>query len=230
MPAKVTTRGEFNEVDRFDGGVGWIAHPEETMERASHAFATDDGVYVVDPVDAAGLDDRLADLGDVAGVLVCSLFHRRDAAAVARRHDVPVLLPDFLTGLSDGDVDAPVERVAGGVGGYEFVRVADNRAWQEAGLWDGETLYVPDALGTADYFLAPGERLAVIYLLRLTPPRDPLAGLSPERVLCGHGAGVHDSAEAALTAALADARTNLLPCLRHNLRDQLASLTAAVRT
>lgn len=229
MPAKAPGVGTFTEIDRFEGGFGWIAHPEETMERASHALTTDEGVYLVDPVDAVGLDDRVEELGEVTGVVVTNVFHRRDAATIARRHDAPVLLPTWMTGLSAEDVDAPIERVDG-IGDYEFLTVADSWLWEEAALWDGETLYVPDVLGTADYFLAPDERLGVIYLLRLTPPRDQFSGITPERILCGHGAGIHDDASEALDTALADARTKALGCWRANLGEQLRSLYASMTT
>ena len=47
-------------VDAFDGGFGWQAQPEESLQRASHALATDDGLWLLDPVDAPGLDAELA--------------------------------------------------------------------------------------------------------------------------------------------------------------------------
>ena len=34
---------DFEEIDRWEGGVGWIAHPDEAMLRASHALAADRG-------------------------------------------------------------------------------------------------------------------------------------------------------------------------------------------
>ena len=48
-------------IGRWDGGVGWIAHPEERGRRASHAIRGEDGdVGVFDPLDAPGVDDLLA--------------------------------------------------------------------------------------------------------------------------------------------------------------------------
>ena len=119
MPAKVTERAtDHEEIDRFDGGVGWMAHPEETMERASHALATAAGVWLVDPVDADGVGDLIEPLGDVAGVVVLSNHHARDAAVLADRYGVSVTLPEPMTGVA-GDVDAPVDRLVVGdtVGG-----------------------------------------------------------------------------------------------------------------
>jgi hypothetical protein len=205
------TAADWQEIDSYEaetGGVGWIAYPEERMQRASHALATDDGVYVVDPVDVPNLDDLLADHGEVAGVVVLLDRHKRDAAAVARRHDVPVCLPATMAGLAD-DLDAETEVVRRELGdsGFAVHEVLDNALWTEAALFhegDG-TLVVPEAVGTCDYFLTSGERLGVHPALRLTPPKR-LRRFEPERVLVGHGAGVLDDAAAALEDAVTGAR------------------------
>ena len=39
MGMKADGEADLHEIDRYDGGVGWIAYPNETMERASHAVA-----------------------------------------------------------------------------------------------------------------------------------------------------------------------------------------------
>lgn len=202
MPLKASGRaGEVQVVDRFAGGVGWIAHPEEGMQRASHALATDEGVWVVDPVDGEGVDDLLAGLGEVAGVAVLLDRHARDAGAIARRHDVPVSTPAWV----DVDVDAPTATLDEGPGGYELLTVQERFYWNEAALWDGETLLVPETVGTVDYYCAPGERLGVHPLRRLFPPHH-LRAYDPERVLVGHGAGVHADAAAVLDDAIRNAR------------------------
>jgi hypothetical protein len=208
MPAKRTGPGSFVEIDAFDGGVGWLAHPSETMTRASHALVDDGDVWLVDPVEAAGLDDRLADLGRVRGVVVLYNYHRRDATAIAARHDVPVILPAGMTALADDDVRAPVRRVADRLGdtGYFLRPVTRTRFWQEWALFDGETLLVPESLGTAAYFLAPGERLGVSLARRPFPPGDTLADVAPERILCGHGEGLTADAAGELERALSEAR------------------------
>jgi hypothetical protein len=208
MPAKGTGLGTFDEVDAFDGGVGWLAHPDEAMERTSHALVEDGDVWLVDPVDAEGLDDRLAGMGRVRGVVVLYHYHRRDASAIAARHDVPVLLPAGMTKLSDDDLAAPVRRFEGRLDdtGYYLREVTTSRFWQEWALFDGETLVVGESLGTAEYFLAPGERLGVSLVRRPMPPREPLADLDPERVLCGHGEGVFADAAGELRRALVEAR------------------------
>ncbi len=221
---------EWTEIDRFEagdesttGGVGWIAHPEETMQRASHALAVDGEVWVVDPVDAPGLDDLLEEFGDVAGVVVLLDRHKRDAGAVARRHGVPVYLPEPLRGVA-GDIDAPVEGFAGELAdtGYRTQTVVDNFAWTEVALYNREdgVLVVPEAVGTTEYFLAGGERLGVHPALRLKPPRS-LARFEPDRILVGHGAGIHEDAADTLRDALSGARGRTPDLYLKNLRTLL---------
>jgi len=209
---------DLHEIDRYDGGVGWIAYPDETMERASHAFAVhddesdEDDVWVVDPVDAPGVDDLLAELGTVAGVVVGLDRHVRDSDVLAARHDVPVYVPEWMTGVADDlDPDVEVERFGSRLAdtGFEAIRIRDSSVppWQEVGLFDGETLIVPESLGTGSYFRGNRERLGVHPMLRLTPPTSALSGLNPERVLVGHGVGVHERAAVALEDALSDSRS-----------------------
>lgn len=234
MPAKVTTHAtEFEEIDRWEGGVGWIAHPEEIMQRASHAFATEEGVWLTDPVDADGIDDLVAEFGDVRGVAVLSNHHVRDADAIATRHDVPVYLPETMTGVAER-LDAPVGRIAVGatLGEYELVEVAHSGSefWQEYALYDGETLLVAESVGGAPYLRVGDERLGVMVMRRLTPPTDALGDFEPERVLSGHGPGVDEDASAALQDALANARRRLPRALLAHGADQLRTMAAAVRT
>jgi len=199
---------DWAETNRWDRGASWIAYPEEGMQRASHVLGTDAGAIVVDPVDAEGIDDLFAEFGDVAGVIVLLNRHKRDSAAIANRHDVPVYVPDALAGVED-DIDAPTERVHRQVPGtdYGIHTLTSNPAWKEAALYgdQDDTLVVPEAVGTADYFLAGTERLGVHPMLRLTPPTK-LNRLTPERLLVGHGHGIMDDASGALTDALRGSR------------------------
>ena len=233
MPAKVTDPASgYQEIDRWSGGVGWIAHPEETMERASHALATDEGVWLVDPVDAAGVGDLVEAYGEVAGVVVLSNHHARDADVFANRYGVPVTLPASMTAVADS-LDAPVAYLeAGGtVGDYELLEVADSGpAWREYALYDGETLVVSESVGGADYLCVGDERLGVMLPRRLTPPREAFADLAPERVLSGHGPGVHENAAPALEEALTYSRRRFPKALLANGVSQLRTAIAAVRT
>nr|WP_262178782.1 MULTISPECIES: hypothetical protein [Halomicroarcula] len=199
---------DWAETNRWDRGASWLAYPEEGMQRASHVLGTEAGAIVVDPVDAEGIDDLFAEFGDVAGVILLLDRHKRDSAAIAKRHDVPVYIPDALAGTED-DIDAPTERVHRQIPGtdYGIHELTSNAFWQEAALYGDEddTLVVPEAVGTVDYFLAGGERLGVHPMLRLTPPTK-LNRLDPERLLVGHGHGIADDAGGALSDALRGSR------------------------
>jgi hypothetical protein len=63
-------------------------------------------------------------------------------------------------------------------------------------------LVCADVLGTARYYRAGSERLAVHPLLRVRPPRGELGGLHPNVILSGHGEGVLEDADTALREAL----------------------------
>lgn len=225
----------YEEIDRWDGGVGWFAHPDEEMLRASHALATapadgpasdrtesDDGadVWVVDPVDAPGIDDLFAELGDVVGVVVLLSRHFRDADAIAGRHDVPVFVPAWFDKIPE--LDAPLRRFDDHLPGtdYRVLEVLDRFGWEEAALYDEKTrtLVIPEAVGSAPYYTTPSERLGVHPMLRLTPP-SALRGLRPERVVVGHGRGVMDDATRALMDALDGARRRTPKLYAENIRN-----------
>jgi hypothetical protein len=191
------------------------------MERASHAIATDDGVLVTDPVDGPGVDDLIEAVGQPSGVAILFDQHARDAVAIADRHDVPIYVPEPVRaaeklrnrGAGAENDGPPIERVAETVPGTNLaVRTVQNRfAWHEATLYresDG-LCCVPESVGTATYFRASGESLGVHPMARVLSPGRGLSELQPERVLVGHGAGLHEDAAAALESALARRRRNL---------------------
>lgn len=206
MPIKGSGTSDVREIDRFDEGVGWIAYPEEGMQRASHALASDEGVWLVDPVDADGVEEIFADFGEVAGVAVLLDRHGRDAVTFAERHDVSVYAPAWM---NDIDANTPTEPLGDALAdtSYSVQRLMDNGLWQEAALFDSErgTLLVPEAVGTAPYFLAGDERLGVHPMLRLFPPKR-LRDFDAKRLLVGHGPGVLDDADAAIRKAIATSR------------------------
>jgi hypothetical protein len=179
---------EVTFVDREDWGFGWKV--EETLQRTSHALLADGGVWLVDPVDHPGLEDRIRALGEPAGVIQLLDRHGRDSAALAGRYGVP------LHEVPRGDV-----------GPFELVQLVRNRFWREAALWwpERRVLVVADALGTIPYFTAGDEPVGVHPLLRFTPPKA-LAALDPEHVLVGHGPGVHADATAAVRDAIRTSR------------------------
>jgi hypothetical protein len=174
-------------------GFSWIAEEPKLLQRSSHALVENGQVWLVDPVDVNGLEERVHAAGRAVGVLQLLDRHGRDCAALARAYGVP------LRYVPRAGTPGPP---------FEVVRSVSLPLWREAALWwpERRTLVVADALGTASYFCAPGERLAVHPLLRLFPPRT-LARFGPEHVLCGHGEGVHGpEAREALHEALRTAR------------------------
>lgn len=195
--------------DETDFGFGWIAAEPKLLERASHALADDGRVWLVDPVDGDGVEERVRSLGEPAGVLQLLDRHERDCAALAGRLRVPLhRLP------------------LGGVEGAPFrpLRLRDRRGWREVALWWPErgALVCAEAVGCGPVYLGPGERLAVHPLLRLDPPTQ-LRGLAPAHVLCGHGEGIHGrGASLALDEALSTARRRAPRWLWHQLRGRKA--------
>ncbi|UPM42507.1 hypothetical protein [Halocatena salina] len=222
----------YQEIDRWERGVGWIAHPEEDGVRASHAIVGNDGdVWVIDPLDAPGVDELLGELGAVAGVAVLSNYHARDAGVVAARHDVPVYLPQWMDRVAER-VDAPIERYAQTLGSSGFVvhRCSPLPGWQEGIAYrqSDRTLYAPDVLGTGTDWTVGRERIALFLLARLFPPTV-LEQFAPERVLVGHGVGVFEDASVALEDALTGARRRFLTALRSSGIKQLRALVGAWR-
>ncbi|HEX6663174.1 MAG TPA: hypothetical protein VF025_05825 [Gaiellaceae bacterium] len=175
--------------DELEGGFGWIV--TEFMERCSHALVVEDRVWVIDPVDGEGVEDRIRAAGEPAGVIQLLDRHNRDCASLAarlgvRHHVVPTEpIPPF-----------------------SFLPVVRRRRWREAALWwpEQRLLACADALGSAAYYCAGQERLAVHPVLRLRPPR---LDVQPDAILCGHGEGVLTGADDALREALSTSRRRI---------------------
>ena len=165
--------------------VEWIE--DEFMERCSHALVDDGRSWLIDPVNSPRVDE----LDRVAGVIQLLDRHNRDCAKLAARFAAQHYV-------------VPQERV----GPFEFLTVKASRRWREVALWwpERRILVAADALGTAAYFRAGDERLAVHPLLRLRPPRF---DVQPEVILCGHGPGLFDEANAALREALRTSRRRI---------------------
>ena len=181
-------------VDEQEWGFGWVSPERPRLRITSHALLADGGVWLVDPAEGDGVEDRIRALGEPAGVIQLIDRHSRACAAFAQRLGVP-----------------HHEVPARSVGPFETLPLVRRSLWRESALWwpERRVLVCSDALGTVPhYFTLDGERLGVHPLLRLTPPRR-LARLAAEHVLCGHGAGVHERAAEALTEALAHSRRRL---------------------
>lgn len=167
--------------------------------RTSHALVAGGRVWVIDPVDVPGLDERVRALGEPAAVLQLLDRHNRDCARVAARLGV-----EHRLGWELDDVP------------FTVVPVRRSRFWREVALWEPETrtLVSPEMLGTVPQFRAPGERIGWHPLARPFPPRDAFEGLDPERILVGHGLALVDDAAEALRDLLAHGRRRLVGALR----------------
>jgi hypothetical protein len=224
---------DYQTIDQWDGGVGWLAYPDEDGRRASHAVVGDKGdVWVIDPIDAPGVDDLLTELGDsVAGVAVLSNYHTRDAGVIADRYDVPVSLPEWM-GRVEERIDASIERYTENLGdsGFQVRRCSPIPGWEEAIAYreSDRTLYVADVLGTAPLYAVDDERIGVYLLARLFPPRE-MDDFVPERILVGHGTGIFEDAAAALTDATMKARQRFPKALMTSGGTQLHAVVAAIR-
>jgi hypothetical protein len=194
-------------VDQFDGSVGWTPAQPEFRRRTSHAVAAGGGVWIVDPLDGAGVEERIRALGEPAAVIQLLDRHQRDCRALAVRLGIEHHVTPFA-----GIPGAP----------FEVVRVLDVPAWHEAALWfPAERILVcADAVGTAPYFVAEGEPIGVHPLLRLIPPRA-LLRYEPRQLLVGHGEGLTgDHATQALRQALRTSRRRIPAWLRSLLQSR----------
>lgn len=165
------------DLTSHDGwGLSWLAAEPAFMRRGSHAVRSDGGVWLFDPVDGDGLEEALAGLGAVRGVVQLVDRHPRDCGVLAQRHGVPL------------------HRVpAAGVPGMraEPVVLHDRPWWREVAFWFPEhrALLVGESVGTAPYFRMEGDRLGLHPLARLGPPVR-LLGRDADHLLPGHGAPV----------------------------------------
>lgn len=185
-------------VDELEFGFGWL-EAGSFMRRCSHALAVDGKVWILDAVEDDEALERAKALGEPAAVVQLLDRHNRDNVAVAQKLGVPLhVVP------RTAPPDAP----------FEVVPLLDNRLWREVALWfpSLRTLVVAEAVGTAQFYRAPQERVGVSPALRLFPPRR-LLGYDPEHLLVGHGEGVHEDASAALRDAITRARGRTLSWL-----------------
>jgi hypothetical protein len=192
--------------DELEGAFGWIVE-DERIGRCSHALVADGRVWLVDPLDGEGVEERVRSAGEPAGVIQLLDRHNRDCRALAERLGVP-------------HHEVPVELIPGAP--FEFLVVRKGWKWKEVALWwpERRLLVCADALGTVVYFVAPGERLGVHPLLRPIPPRKRLGHVRPDTVLCGHGEGALSGAAPLFDAALRNARRTLVPLLVNAVRSK----------
>lgn len=158
-------------------GLSWMPDPSESMQRACHALLLGDGVWIIDPVDEQGLDERIAAVGKPAGVVQLLDRHNRDNALIAERLGVPHHNLPW-----DGVEGAP----------FEPVPLVRNRLWNELALWAPaeRALIVSESVGTAATFRAGDEKVGIHPMVRMLPPRK-LGAYEPVHLLTGHGLGMH---------------------------------------
>lgn len=227
-------RGELEDpliVDDWVDGVSWLAHPSEGGKRASHALCGDDGVWLLDPLDARDINEHVDPLGEVAGVAVLSCWHARDAGLFADRYDVAVHVPEWMDRI-DALVDAPVEcyTLSPGESGFDILLCRPFPRWQEVFLYDGATgtLVIPDSMGTIEPFLVGDERLGLELFRRVQPPEQ-LRGLEPDRILVGHGSPVTENVTEALQTALEKPRWTFPTAIIENGPESVQSILGAFR-
>ena len=162
---------------------------------ASHALLAGGGVWIVDPTEGDGIEERIRALGEPAGVLQLLDRHNRACAAFAERLGVPHHRVPFEA-----------------VGPFETRADRRRKRWQEVALWwpERRVLVTRGRARDGAALLRPRRRAA------RRPPaparcrrRGSSRALDPEHVLCGHGAGVHERATEALRDALANSRRRL---------------------
>lgn len=205
MPIRKTEPGtELHVLKEWDQGFTWMAHPEADLQRASQAIEVDGKIWLVDPLDTAGLDDKLRTLGEVAGVVVLGSHHERHADRLARRHGVAIHVPEWFS-WGGRDFDARVEDIRDELDatGFELLFLRDNAFRQEGALYhpDRRTLVVSDTLMTALFSSKQG-RPELFPPARIRPTYDALRDLDVERMLLSHGEPVFEDVEAKIERAL----------------------------
>jgi hypothetical protein len=201
---------EVRFCDEQEWGFGWTAAEPALIRRCSHAVSLDGKVWIFDPVDGDGVEERVRELGEPAGVVQLLDRHARDSASIALRLGIPLHR-------------IPLAAVPGTF--FRPVLIVHNRWWQEVAMWwpERQVLIVADALGTFGYFTAPGERLGVHPILRIAPPHR-LGAFEPAHILCGHGEGVHEDATNALREALATSSRRLPRVLLNSALERVRAL------
>ncbi|MBC7643592.1 MAG: hypothetical protein H7123_00595 [Thermoleophilia bacterium] len=223
---------QLEVLSRTDDTISWRNAGDGIMACAGHAVRDDDGrVWIFDPVDGDQLDDLISELGDdIAAVIVLLDRHLRGSVEVAARLDVDLWFPE---GSQRQDLPALVRRYDTSIEGcpFEFIIVRQQeKRWLERAAWlpSRKLLIVAEAVGTVDYFLGGGDlELAVHPMMRAFPPTV-FKGMTPERLLVGHGPPLESDATEALELALHDARRGL-PRMAAHMPALVVAWAAAAR-
>jgi hypothetical protein len=224
-----------------DDVLSWRRAGAGLLECRSHALRDADGrVWLVDPLDGAGLDEALEDFGEVAGVIVLFDRHLRSAPTLARRYGARLIVPPGRWRRGGARRPDDAELLAEQLEGcpFRFVPIVEREGqWLEWALWWSErrTLVVPEAVGSAQWYRSRSrEPLAVHPVLRVVAPPRSLLDLhldaEPERLLLGHGDDLDESVHDSLELAVHEARRELpwyaLAAPRHAVRFVRAAVGA----
>ncbi|MDA0168119.1 hypothetical protein OJ998_03405 [Solirubrobacter taibaiensis] len=167
----------------------------DSLERAAHALVHDGRVWLVDPFEDEAALARVAELGELAGVLQLFVAHERDGKAIAQRLGAPFLsLPEQVP-------DSPLK----------VLRLDSVKVWKERALWwpERKGLVVAESIGTAVHY-AVGKGPAGVHMIRRPLPPNSLKSYRPEHLLVGHGRPLHgEEADAGLRDALNRSRRDI---------------------
>ena len=185
-------------VDETEFGLGWMETTAQS--RTSHALVVEGRVWLVDPIEPEGVEERIRALGEPVGVVQLLDRHNRASASLASRLGVPLhVVPESLS-------ETP----------FELLPIVRRRFWAEVALWwpERRALVCADVLGTNPFFRASDEPVGVHPVLRFIPPRR-LLGLGVEHLFVGHGEGLHGIGTAAqVDDAVSNARRRIPRWLR----------------
>jgi hypothetical protein len=179
-------------------GLTWVG--DDSLERAAHALVHDGRVWLVDPFEDEEALARVAELGELAGVLQLFVAHERDGKAIAERLGAPFLsLPEQVP-------DSPLK----------VLRLDSVKVWKERALWwpERKGLVVAESIGTAAHY-AVGKGPAGVHMIRRPLPPNTLKPFRPDHLLVGHGPPLHgDEADAGLRDALNRSRRDIPTFIR----------------
>ena len=189
-------------VDEQEDGFGWAI--DEPLERTSHALRVDGRVWLIDPVDAPELEDRIRALGEPAGVLQLLDRHARDGAAWAARLGVPLVRA----------FEGPRRHAVPGAAGAGQPLLAGGRA---LGAAEPDARSAPTSSARSSSS-APETSASACTLCCDSRRRARSSRVAPERVLVGHGGGIHQDAAAAVHDTVRNARRRIPAALASAVR------------
>ncbi len=192
---------QLTVLDRFDGGLTWTIAGESMLQCRAHALVTDDGdVWLVDPLDAPGLDELVEPLGPVRGVIVLLDRHLRQSVQVAQRHDARLVVPRGKWRPGHPMPEGAEQLAPGALDGTPFELqplIERGGQWLEWLLWwqARRVLVVAEVVGTAPHYEQLDDGAGLHPALHVMGAPDTIAPVElheriaadPFRLLLGHG-------------------------------------------